>query len=101
MEAVDRMVATDRAKICVSCPKNIQGGFLESVTGAIGQLIKDTLSLKEKASLKTEYDDRLGTCDACGCSLPLKIWVPGSEIKTNLQPGDLDQLDPRCWILKL
>lgn len=98
MKAVEVATANDRAKICVTCPMNVQGGFLERVTGAIGVAIKAAMELKEKVQLKTQFDDQLGTCDSCGCALKLKTWVPGPEIKANLQPGDLEQFDQRCWI---
>jgi hypothetical protein len=101
LKPVTETVASNRARVCLSCPLNVKGGLLEKVTGTIGSWIKKTMALKEGANLSTIYDDQLDTCDACGCQLKLKVWVPADEIKAGMTPEMATNLAVQCWIRAL
>jgi len=93
--------ADRRASICQTCPKNVPGNLVEIVTGGIAEAIKSAIQLKRHLKLKTQVDDELGTCDACGCHLGLKVWVSPDEVKKSLTPEIVSELVPQCWMRKL
>ena len=107
-EPVTQQEADRRAFVCTTagngggmCPKNVQGNWVDYITGGIANAIKSALSLKTHLKLTTQLDEKLGTCDACGCDLRLKVWVPADEIKRSLTPEILDECVPKCWMRKL
>jgi hypothetical protein len=107
-QVVTQQEADRRAFVCTTagnrgemCPKNVGGSLVESVIGGVADAIRSAVSLKSHLKLVTQLDDKLGTCDACGCDLTLKVWVPADEIKRSLTPEILDEFVPKCWIRKL
>lgn len=98
---VSQSEADRRAFICVACPVNVRGSLAESVIGGIADAIRTTVGLKNHLKLKTQADGRLGTCDACGCHLPLKVWVPADEIRKSLTEEILGECSPQCWMRRL
>ena len=100
-ETVPQAEADARAAICKTCPKNVRGSLAENVIGRIADAISSAVSLKNHLQLRTQLDEQLGTCDACGCHLALKVWVPGDEIKTSLTQEILDECPPPCWMRRL
>lgn len=97
---VEEPVAEQRAAICVACPKNIQGDFFSIFTKPIAMLIRSQIEDKRVRKLRTSLDDKLGTCDACGCPMELKVHFPLDIIREHIKKPELDQLDPSCWILR-
>ena len=100
-ETVTPQVANNRAIICLGCPKNVRGNWVESVIGVVADAIRGTLALKKHLSLATQVDDGLGTCDACGCNLPLKVWVSPGVIRESLTEDIVRELTPQCWMKRL
>lgn len=98
---VSQSEADRRAFICGACPINVRGSLAEIVIGGIADAIRATVGLKNHLKLKTQADDKLGTCDACGCHLPLKVWVPADEIRKSLTEEILGECSPQCWMRRL
>lgn len=93
-------VAEKRASICVDCPKNLPGDLFSIFTKPIANLVRHQIEDKTRLNLKTSKDDKLNVCDACGCPIQLKVFFPLDVIKAHIKQAELEQLDPRCWILK-
>lgn len=103
---VANTLAEQRAGICAGtddkskCPLNNKGDLLSIFTKPAADLIRRQIEEKKKMNLRTTKDSELGTCDACGCPLELKVHVPLKFIKTHMKEPEASQLDPRCWIKK-
>lgn len=96
---VDLPLAESRAATCVACPMNKQGDFFQRIEASVARRIKNTIELKNSMSLKTTQEDKLFTCQACDCWMPLKVWTPLKHIIETDTPEHRTQLDPKCWIL--
>lgn len=97
MEPVSYAQAQSRANVCEGCPLNHKGDVLNRIAGTVAGAIKDQMQVKQHLHLEILNEDKLGTCAACECHLPLKVWVPLENI-----PFDEEleaRLDPGCWIL--
>lgn len=89
-QKVPQEEAERRAAICAACPKNIHadwcsGCFLTSLTAsAVGMV----------SGWKTSQDDKLQSCQVCGCRLSLKVHTPLEAMRYR----ELDGLWPEhCW----
>jgi hypothetical protein len=97
---VPEPLANARAKICAQCPKNQKGDWMDKVTAKVAEAIKTGLEIKNGMSLKVQNESELGTCEACGCHLPLKVWAPLSHIKDSMTEEVAGQLAEDCWVRK-
>lgn len=79
--------AERRAHICIGCPENVQ---LAACLGCSG--VSSAVSAI-KGSRHTSVDDRLRTCNACGCQLAVKCWMPKEALKR-----DGVEYPPHCWV---
>jgi hypothetical protein len=93
-------LANHRAEICVGCPMNGQGGWEKYFTVPVSNAIRAQLERKRNMKLETSFDDKLGVCEGCTCPLPLKIWLPLSNIVDKMPQSQFDALAPDCWIRK-
>lgn len=96
---VDQALAEQRASICATCPKNWKGNLSDYFIGKAAQTIKTQLEMKNDLSLKTSRDAELGVCEACSCSLPLKVQAPLAHILAHTSADVKARLHPLCWIL--
>lgn len=87
-----------RAAVCVECPLNGKGGWESYFTVPVSNAIRRELERKRTMKLETQFDDRVGVCEACSCPLQLKIWLPIENILSKVQPAQFDALAPGCWI---
>lgn len=92
--------AQARANVCETCPKNKPSEGYSRLTAEVAQAIKEQVEVKNKLNLKLSNEDTLGTCEACGCHLGLKPWVPLPYLEQTLDEEDEKELDPRCWVRK-
>lgn len=99
MKPVANELAENRASICVDCPKNRKGDLWQRLDAIAARELRNLIEKKNQMALKTSYDDKLQTCIACDCWLPLKVWTPLQHILNNTAPEVTSQLDHRCWIL--
>jgi hypothetical protein len=60
--------------------------------------IKDQLEVKAEMRLTTPYDDKLGTCSACLCFLPLKIFTPVDVIRRHMSKEVESALVETCRV---
>lgn len=85
--------ANRRADVCRMCPKNEPAdGWWDG-----GLAARAALALKRKMKLKLEDEQELGVCNACGCILKLKVWVP-MEVAARMPAEEKKRLWFRCWI---
>lgn len=107
--AVPSKTAEDRAAICVQCPKNVPGSWWDKVIGLAGDMFRVWFQLKDDLHLQTSFDDRLGTCDACGCPLKLKVHSQMPRILEYTEDDEWLAIEaktwngkpaPECWIKK-
>lgn len=94
---VAQELASRRAGICVTCPKNVPGAWY---TVAPAQIIKDTLEARKDLKLETPFDDKLQSCDVCKCLMRLKVWCPLTHIVEKTKPEIMAEFPPNCWIAK-
>lgn len=93
---VSRKVAQKRANVCLSCPLNDTGEW--TFSDEIASRIKSQRQSKTALNLSLEKESEIGHCSACGCHLPLKVWVPLETIHEHTSSEVYDKLDPACWI---
>lgn len=96
-----REIAEERAAICAGCPKNDKRDLSEFFTVPASELIRKRLGRLNDMNLTTSKDPELNVCQACLCPLRLKVYTPKDLILKRIKPKELEELDPRCWILKL
>ena len=89
--------ADQRAAICLKCPHNKPDNW-EVVVGGVASLARLQLELKSKMGLQAWGEERLHTCELCGCYLRLKVHVPLEIARTNTP--DWHQFPDFCWIRK-
>lgn len=99
-EAVARELSEHRASVCVTCPKNSQGGFEAFFTVPISNAIRKALIDKDGMHLSTSHDSKLGVCSACLCPMRLKVHVPILKIVKGMPDDSKQQLWENCWIKK-
>jgi hypothetical protein len=103
---VSKEKADARAQACIGhgnlrpCPMNKEPNWWQKFTNSIALTIRRQLELKEKASLVVWQEDRLHMCAACGCALPLKVWVPIEHVKSHLSVEQLNKTPSFCWMRK-
>lgn len=97
LKPVDFGLASARSKVCSVCPLNVRGDWLNRASGAVAEKIKQHVAAKERLNLTVPNEAELGTCSACECSLPLKIWVPIDVIE--MSASTMARLHHACWIL--
>lgn len=95
---VDSQESNRRAQICSECPKNGTGDLTRWFTVPASERIRKEIEGLRDEKLTTEFDDKLGICEACLCPLKLKVHTPMPLILKHLSPQSRAELDPRCWI---
>lgn len=93
-------VAKARAEVCLLCSynKDVSAGCRSCKKGVLAKLKEIvTQTLQGEAS---PWEQGLGACEVCGCSLRLKIRTKHDVIKKNMPDAQMRALPPRCWIIK-
>lgn len=98
---VEQAEADVRAEICSKCPKNLKKPISEIFTEPVAAMIKKKMERLSDMNLRTPFDDKLFTCDACWCPMRTKVWYPSDLVLKRLKPDQKAELDSSCWILKL
>lgn len=95
---VDSSLSEGRAAICAACPYNKPYSNF-SITSMAAKTIKSFMDAKNKLSLTTPHDEKLGNCEICGCDLALKVHVPIENVMAGTDDGLLQLFpDGVCWI---
>lgn len=97
---VHPIIAEKRAAICATCPQNQVGDLWQRLDALAGRQLHMLIEIKNDMKLRTAQDDKLKTCLACDCHLPLKVHAPLDHIYGQTTPEIKAQLDPRCWIMR-
>lgn len=112
LKPVERRLATQRAAICTECPLNLAGTFWQKLDELAARQVRTLMSIKADLECKTDYDERLQSCQACDCWNPLKVWTPIGHILKNTSAEVRDRIvngmmiDGKlvkakdCWILR-
>jgi hypothetical protein len=98
-EPVSQDLAQARANICKTCPKNQDPSLFEALTGTAAVAVKKALELKHERRLSVEGENLLNVCEACGCDLKLKVFVPMKVVLRTGLPDYFTDLVPNCWLL--
>jgi len=92
---VDRQHAQERANTCRKCPQNQNGN---TVTGAVADVIRKQVEIKNHLQLRVFGEKALHTCKVCGCVTRLKIWLPFKNL--GLDDQEIKNYPTNCWITK-
>lgn len=90
---VDEEEANRRAKICATCPANINADGC----GACNLDTINSLITKLTGAMPTRYDDKLESCRYCGCLNKAQVWFPLDILKRHLNPEIAEALPTACW----
>lgn len=105
MPHVDQSLAESRASVCAVCPKNDQTKSVrEQFTDFVADRFNARFKRLDELNLRTAHDAKLKTCQACLCPMRTKVWFPAELVLKRLKPetkSELNQANPRCWILDL
>lgn len=96
---VSPKLAGKRANTCRKCDLNGEGNWLQRLAASVAGVVKQQMELKNQMSLKVKNEDELHSCSACGCALPLKVWVPIETIIQDTKPETMTKFDKKCWII--
>lgn len=88
-------LATSRAEVCSTCEFNVPEGVL---AGAAGDALKSIMDARAQMKLSTPFDDKLGVCNRCDCSLKAKVFAPMEHIQKGHAKEVADSLPAWCWI---
>jgi len=94
---VTQVEAITRATACMTCP------FRASIVGCKschGNTIRDIVA-KVTAGGVTPYDEELGACMVCGCTLQAKIWLPFGALEPYITESQWAHFAkaPKCWMI--
>ena len=92
-EKVTQEEADRRAKICSTCPFNVQP---EGCTGCNSRAIKEAVTALTRAG-KTPYDGQLLSCKFCGCFINAMVWFPLSTLQKFTDYDENKELPEWCW----
>lgn len=89
--------AERRAAICVKCFANRRGGGCMSC--GFMDLVREVIS-HTCAEVQTSVDDRLNSCECCGCLLRCKVHYPAEVLKSSMSDRQRDAYAdiPECWM---
>lgn len=99
LEPVPNELAESRAKVCVRCNKNDRGDFWQRIDAVAAEGVRKLIGVAKDMNLKTSMDERLHTCLACDCWLPLKVHAKIGHISKHTSAEVRADLVPECWIL--
>ncbi|MEI8280769.1 MAG: hypothetical protein WCG75_00045 [Armatimonadota bacterium] len=92
-EKVDQTEADRRARICSTCPFNVQP---DGCLGCNSRLLKESITALTRAG-KTQYDSQLMSCKFCGCFINAMVWFPLSTLQKFTDPKENSDLPDYCW----
>lgn len=98
-QPVPAALSEARAKKCIGCPKHRKQHWHEWAAITVAETLKAQLGIKNDSEFKTSVDDKLMTCGACLCWMPLKVHVPLNHILDHV-PDEPPSYDVNCWILR-
>jgi hypothetical protein len=98
LKPVDQETANARAAVCIACPRNVPSEGIARALNTVGDVLHSIAQAKNEMQLVTPFDAQLKTCEACGCVLATKVWVPSEHIKKGITAEVGQKLWEQCWI---
>lgn len=98
-QPVEKSIADKRASVCAVCPLNGKGDLTRYFTVPAAELVRKQIEQRKDLYLKTDFDEQLGICEACGCPLKTKVFVPIQYIGSHMSQEVKSELHSSCWIL--
>lgn len=92
-EPVQRDQAKFRGNTCLKCPLN--GALRRSFESKVALAIREQEQVRKGLDLSFPFDPSLKFCQACGCQLRLKIWVPLKHMQSE---NDSKTFPTHCWM---
>ena len=92
-QKVSQEEADRRAGICSMCTSNVKP---EGCTGCNSRLLKETVKLVSRHG-NTGFDDKLNSCEHCGCFIRSMIWFPIETMHKFTDDSENEQLPAHCW----
>lgn len=99
-QAVPAAQSAQRALVCSECPENDKQLAGRWYMVPVSEMLRKALEKRSDLKLSTPYDEKLGSCRACHCVLPLKVHPPIDRVMKRMTPEKISKLDPKCWILR-
>lgn len=98
-KTVPQEKAQARADTCMACPMNKPNYVLEVTAG---EALRKLLEVRSQLKIHVRDEQRLHTCEACGCPLVPKVHAPIEHVAKgiNFPAGELDRFWEHCWIKK-
>ena len=90
-DKVSQEEANRRAAICAECPSNKP---LEGCSSCNSRGLRDFVRFMSQHG-STAMDDRLNSCEYCGCFIRSMVWFPLESLKRF--DNDNSQLPANCW----
>jgi hypothetical protein len=89
-----------RASICRKCPMNKPDDWWAwKPKSKAASIIRRSLEMKNRFSIRVPKEQELGTCLVCGCCLLLKVHVPLEHIQASITTGQMSEFQiVNCWI---
>jgi hypothetical protein len=100
LKPVPAELSEKRAAICAVCPMNAAPSLLQKLEGMAVENVKLLIEVKNDMTLRTSFDAKLLTCQACDCKNELKVHAPLEHILANTSEEVKGKLHESCWILK-
>jgi hypothetical protein len=103
---VSQRHANGRALVCLrgnegkECPYHKAERWWDVVKHAIAERIKQQIGIKNRMQLSTPHDADLKMCSACGCAMPVKVWVPMKHVVEHTPKEVFDKMPSYCWQVK-
>jgi hypothetical protein len=91
-------LAAKRAEVCSTCPKNSEKAFLSFFTQPASERLQKMVEARTDLKLSTPFDEKLGLCEVCLCSLKLKAHVPMDVILAKTKAATMAEFPEHCWI---
>lgn len=90
---VEHNLAQKRADTCLKCPMN---SSTFSLVEAAAAAIKQQVEMKNHLQLRVNGEKGLHICQACGCAMRLKVWLPIERIMP--EPSEREKFHELCWL---
>lgn len=89
---VSEALATKRAAVCVSCPRNVTDTAENSVQRLSNGRMRDMVGGRS-----TPHDEQLKTCAVCSCQVGVIIHFTGELLQESGSLKNLAPYPPHCW----
>lgn len=91
---VDGDVANARARVCTTCPENVEPqGCTGCNLNTLHEVVRSVVG-----SRTTTSDSLLKACKVCGCDLKAKVHLPHTVLWRHMPDAQKQQLPEWCWL---